>query len=105
MVAAREAMRDLDRVNPHGRPSTRAARGLALAELGEESAARKEIEDAVAQARRNGPVLLYAARAFHESGDDSTARHYALQAADAADPPLSPPHRKVARQLAGNGHG
>jgi tetratricopeptide (TPR) repeat protein len=102
---AREAMRDLDRVVLHGRPSTRAARGLALAELGDRSAARKEIEGAVAQARRNGPVLLYAARAFHESGDDNAARHYALQAADAIDPPLSPEHRKVARQLAGDAHG
>jgi tetratricopeptide (TPR) repeat protein len=100
---ARDAILDLDRVVKHGPPSARAARGLALAELGDKSAARKEVEDAVAQARRNGPVLLYAARAFHESGDDSAARHYAMQAADATDPPLSPEHRKVARQLAGNG--
>jgi tetratricopeptide (TPR) repeat protein len=99
---AREAIRDLDRVIPQGRPSTRAARGLALAELGDKSAARKEIEEAVAEARQNGPVLLYAARAFHESGDDGAARHYALQAANATDPPLSPQHREVARRLAGN---
>jgi tetratricopeptide (TPR) repeat protein len=102
---AREAIRDLDRVISHGRPSTRAARGLALAELGDESAARKEIEDAVAEARQNGPVLLYAARAFHESGDDRAARHYALQATNANDPPLSPQHREVARQLADDGCG
>jgi Flp pilus assembly protein TadD len=102
---AREAMRDLDRVILYGRPSTRAARGLALAELGDKSAGRKEIEDAVAEAQQNGPVLLYAARAFHESGDDNAARHYALQAADATDPPLSPQHREVARQLAGDGRG
>jgi tetratricopeptide (TPR) repeat protein len=98
---ASEAMRDLDRVSLHGRPSTRAARGLALAELGDKSAARREIENAVAEARQNGPVLLYAARAFHESGDVSAARQYALQAADATDPPLSPQRREVARQLAG----
>jgi tetratricopeptide (TPR) repeat protein len=102
---AREAIRDLDRVILHGRPSTRAARGLALAELGDESAARKEIEDAVAEARRNGPVLLYAARAFHESGDGGAARHYALQAANANNPPLSPQHREVALQLAHDGRG
>lgn len=102
---AREAMRDLDRVILRGRPSTRAARGLALAELGDRSAARKEIEEVVAHAQQNGPVLLYAARAFHESGDDSAARHYALQAANANDPPLSPPHREAARQLAGTGRG
>ena len=101
---AREAMRDLDRVNLQGRPSTRAARGLALAELGDQLTARREVEDAVAEARRNGPVLLYAARAFHESGDDKAARDYARQAADATDPPLSPQHREVARQLAGNHH-
>jgi tetratricopeptide (TPR) repeat protein len=102
---AREAIRDLDRVILHGRPSTRAARGLALAELGDESAARKEIEDAVAEARHNGPVLLYAARAFHKNGDADAARHYALQAANANDPPLSPRHREVARQLADDGCG
>jgi tetratricopeptide (TPR) repeat protein len=101
---AREAMRDLDRVNLQGKPSTRAARGLALAELGDRSTARREVEDAVAEARRNGPVLLYAARAFHETGDHMTARDYARQAADATDPPLSPQHRKVARQLADNHH-
>ena len=98
-----EAIRDLDRVIGYGRPSTRAARGLALAELGDKSAARKEIEDAVAEARQNGPVLLYAARAFRESGDDSAARHYALQAVNAIDPPLSPQSREVARQLADDG--
>jgi tetratricopeptide (TPR) repeat protein len=101
----REAMRDLDRVIPYGRPSTRAARGLALAELGDKSAARKEVEDAVAEAQRNGPVLLYAARAFHESGDDGAARHYAAEAADATDPPLSPPHRVIARDLADDARG
>jgi len=102
---AKEAIRDLDRVIPYGQPSVRAARGLALAELGDKSAARREIEDAIAEARQNGPVLLYAARAFHENGDDSAARHYALQAADATDPPLSPQHREVARQLASDGRG
>src|SRR5581483_2580493 len=102
---AREAIRDLDRVIRHSPPSTRAARGLALAELGNKSAAREEIEGAVAQAQRNGPVLLYAARAFHESGDDSAARYYARQAASASDPPLSPQHREVARQLASQRRG
>jgi tetratricopeptide (TPR) repeat protein len=97
---AHEAVRDLDRVVQHGQPSTRAARGLALAELGDKSAARKDIEAAVAAAQQNGLVLLYAARAFHESGDDIAARLFALQAIHATDPPLSPPHLKVARQIA-----
>ena len=98
---ARQAMLDLDRVALKGRPSTRAARGLALAELGDQTAARREIEGALAEGRRNGPVLLYAARAFEAGGDDTAAKELAGQAADASDPPLSPPHQEAARQLAG----
>jgi tetratricopeptide (TPR) repeat protein len=101
---ARQAMLDLDRVVLRGGPSARAARGLALAELGDQSAARREIEGAVAEGRRNGPVLLYAARAFALGGDDRTAEDFAQQAADATDPPLSPRHREVARQLVGRSH-
>jgi predicted Zn-dependent protease len=97
---ARQAMLDLDRVTLQGRPSTRAARGLALAALGDQTAARREIEDALAEGRRNGAVLLYAARAYQAGGDDGAARELARQAADAADPPLSPQHREAARQLA-----
>jgi tetratricopeptide (TPR) repeat protein len=100
----RQAMMDLDRVTLQGRPSTRAARGLALAELGDQTAANREIEGALAEGRRNGPVLLYAARALQAGGDDSAAKELAGQAADAADPPLSPSHRAAARQLAGGGH-
>jgi tetratricopeptide (TPR) repeat protein len=96
---AREAMRDLDRVNLLGRPSARAARALALAELGDGSIARRELEQAVAEAPRNGTVLLYAARAFHKGGDDHAAWDYARQAAHATDPPLSPRHRELARLL------
>jgi tetratricopeptide (TPR) repeat protein len=102
---ARQAMLDLDRVALHGRPSARAARGLALAELGDQTAARREIEGALAEGRRNGPVLLYAARAFQAGGDASAAKELAGQAADAADPPLSPPHQAAARQLAGRRRG
>lgn len=98
---ARQAMRDLDRVNPSGQPSIRAARGLALAELGDRPSARREIEDAITEGQRNGPVLLYAARAAALSGDDSAAQELAEKAANATDPPLSPPHREVARQLSG----
>lgn len=98
---ARQAIRDLDRVGSQGQPSIRAARGLALAELGERPAALREIEDAVADGRRNGPVLLYAARAFAVSGDDGAAQEYAEQAVTATDPPLSPPQREAARQLVG----
>ena len=96
---ARQAMLDLDRVTLQGRPSTRAARGLALAELGDQPAARREIEDALAEGLHNGPVLLYVARAYALGGDESAAQEYARQAADATDPALSPRHREAARQL------
>jgi tetratricopeptide (TPR) repeat protein len=102
---ARRAMLDLDRVSLQGQPSTRAARGLALAELGDQPAARREIEAAVDEGRWNGLALLYAARAFQTGGDDRAAKEYARKAANATDPPLSPRHREAARQLADHGHG
>jgi tetratricopeptide (TPR) repeat protein len=102
---ARRAMLDLDRVSLQGQPSTRAARGLALAELGDQPAARREIEAAVDEGRWNGLALLYAARAFQTGGDDRAAKEYARKAANATDPPLSPRHREAARQLADLGHG
>jgi Tfp pilus assembly protein PilF len=88
-----------------GQPSTRAARALALAELGDQLAARREIEDDITESKHSGLVLLYAARTFALGGDDSAAQELAQQAADATDPPLSPQHREVARQLANRGHG
>lgn len=97
---ARNAMLDLDRAVP-GPPSTRAARGLALAELGDHMAATKEINDAVANAQRNGSVLLYAARALFLAGDKASSTERAKEAIDATDPPLSPPHRQQALKLAG----
>jgi len=96
---ARQAMLDLNRVTMQGQPSARAARGLALAELGDRRAARREIEDAVTEGRHNGPVLLYAARAFELEGDDGAVKELARLAADATDPPLSPRHREIARKL------
>jgi tetratricopeptide (TPR) repeat protein len=98
---ARNAMLDFDRMAAD-RPSTRAARGLALAELGDHTAAAEEINGAVADARRSGPVLLYAARAFDLAGDKASARKRAREAIDATDPPLSPAHKQLARQLAGH---
>jgi tetratricopeptide (TPR) repeat protein len=83
-----EAMRDLSRTTSHDKPSTRAARGLALAEIGDRGGAVKEIEAAVAEAPRNGPVLLYAARAEELGGDPAAAADYAEQAIKATDPPL-----------------
>lgn len=102
---ARHAMIDLDqvlgpqRVTWHHRPAARAARGLALAQLGDEAAARRELADASAEDQWNGPVLYYAARAFALTGDHATARELARRASIATDPALPPPHRDIARQL------
>jgi tetratricopeptide (TPR) repeat protein len=92
---AREAMRDLSRAAPHDKPSTRAARGLAMAELGERLAAVKEIEAALKKAPGNGSVLLYAARAEALGGDQVAAAELAGLAMSATDPPL-PRHQRVA---------
>jgi tetratricopeptide (TPR) repeat protein len=97
---AREAMRDLERVSPRGQPSISAARGLALARLGDKLAARREVQSALDNGPRNGLVLLYAAQVFALGGDDVAAQELAELAATATDPPLSPPHREAARQLA-----
>jgi tetratricopeptide (TPR) repeat protein len=96
---ARAALNDLDRVSTVDRPATRAARGLALAELGDQRGACQEMEEAVALGERNGPVLLYAARAAMLIGDENGAEEYARQAAHATDPPLSTPQREMARKL------
>jgi tetratricopeptide (TPR) repeat protein len=98
---AKDAMLDLDRQAVRDRPSTRAARGLALAELGDHPAAHREINDAVIKAPRNGPVLLYAARASELGGDKISSGELARRAVDATDPPLSPPHRALALRMAG----
>jgi tetratricopeptide (TPR) repeat protein len=100
---AQQAMHDLNRVTMQGQPSARAARGLALAELGDRGAAHREIEDAVAEGQHNGLVLLYAARAFALEGDDGAVQELARLAADATDPPLSPRHREIAQQLVDRG--
>jgi len=100
---AREAMRDLDRVPGEGRPVTRAARGLALAELGQRQAARREIEEAIEGGERSGPALLYAARAFALIGDMIASEEIARLAADATDPPLSWRQRETARKLVSQG--
>jgi tetratricopeptide (TPR) repeat protein len=100
MGEANDAILDLDRLSMEGLPSARAARALALAELGDHAAARREIERALAEAARNGRVLLFAARASQVEGDDGAAKDYARQAVNAADPPLSPKQREVAIRLA-----
>jgi tetratricopeptide (TPR) repeat protein len=97
---AREAMLDLDRQRGEGNPAVTAARGLALAGLGDYPAAQREADDAVAKAPRNGPVLLYAARTFALGGQETFSGELARRAIDATNPPLSPAHREVALRLA-----
>jgi tetratricopeptide (TPR) repeat protein len=82
-------------------PSSQAARGLALAETGNHTAAAEEIDGALASSRRSGLVLLYAARASDLAGDKVSAKERAREAIDATDPPLSPPHKQLAQVLAG----
>jgi tetratricopeptide (TPR) repeat protein len=96
----RDAMRDLDRVTLQDRPSSRAARGLALAKLGDQAAASREIKDALEEAPRNGPVLLYSARATALGGDLNMAEDLARRAIDAMDPALPPQQLQAALQLA-----
>jgi tetratricopeptide (TPR) repeat protein len=102
---ARRAMLDLDRVTLESRPSTRAARGLALAKLGHQSSANLEVDQAVEEAPSNGAVLLHAARAKALNGDDHAAEDLAWRAVDATDPGLPPYHREVALHLASHRHG
>jgi tetratricopeptide (TPR) repeat protein len=101
---ARAALNDLDRVSSVDRPTTRAARGLALAGLGDRRAARREIQEAVTAGERNGPVLLYAARAAKLFGDEIAVEEYARQADYATDPPLSDRQREMARKLVSQTH-
>jgi tetratricopeptide (TPR) repeat protein len=100
---ARDALRDLDRVVRRGQPSARAARGLVLAELGDHGTAAREIERARDDAPRNGPVLLYAARAEALGGNKSAAAELATSALSATDPALPAHQREAALKLVGQG--
>ena len=67
------AISDLDHAAPDV-PSSQAARGLALAQTGDHTAAAAEINGALASARRSGLVLLYAARVSDLAGDNVSAK-------------------------------
>jgi tetratricopeptide (TPR) repeat protein len=96
----RDALRDLDRMAQDEWPSARAARGLARTELGEPGA-DKDIEGALADAPRNGSVLLYAARAKALAGDKAAAVELARHALNATDPALRQHQREAALHMAG----
>jgi tetratricopeptide (TPR) repeat protein len=97
---ARDALRDLDRVAEHDRPSTRAARVLARAELGDHSG-DAEIEGALTDAQRNGPALLYAARTEALGGNKVAAVDLARRALTATDPAPPRHQRQAALTLLG----
>jgi tetratricopeptide (TPR) repeat protein len=92
---AESALHDLDRVVSDARPSTRAARALALARLQRIDAARAELAVAVAAAADSGPVLYRAAQVERISGRPHAATEYADRAVRAQHPPL-PSHLKAA---------
>ncbi len=98
-----DALRDLDRVASSGSVRVTAARGLALAGLGDYRAARRVAEKIATDGSSNGLVLLYAARTLGLCGDDPGAADLARQAADATDPPLDSPHQAIARRLIDHG--
>jgi tetratricopeptide (TPR) repeat protein len=94
------ALLDLDRVSLLDQPFTRAACGLALAELGDHLAADREVEHALAEAPENGAVLLTAARVAAFAGAETKAAELARRALEATDPSLSSPYRQIALLLA-----
>ncbi|WP_326641515.1 tetratricopeptide repeat protein [Streptosporangium sp. NBC_01755] len=94
-----EALRDLDRVRRHQRPTTIAARALALALAQRFDAAGQEILDATADESDSGPVLLRAARVHALLGQRATAEEFASRALDAVTPGLPPHLRKQAEEF------
>jgi tetratricopeptide (TPR) repeat protein len=100
---ARAALRDLDRLVAADQPSAQAARGLALAQLGQQAEAEKEIKAALNEAHHHGPVLLYAAQTEMISGDWARAAELAERALNATDPSLPSHQRRAAQELLDSG--
>jgi tetratricopeptide (TPR) repeat protein len=96
---AKGALRDLDLVQRHQRPSTLAARGLARIMLSEGGATNPEIDAALSRAPDSGPVLLYAARAAALGHDPAIAVDLARRAVNATDPAVPPHQRQQAMQI------
>ena len=96
---AEGALRDLDLVKRHHRPSTLAARGLALTMLRRLNAADPEIDAALSWAPDSGPVLLYAARAAALGHDPAVAVDLARRAVNATDPAVPPHQRQQAMRI------
>jgi tetratricopeptide (TPR) repeat protein len=96
---AKAALRDLDLVQRHQRPSTLAARGLARIMLSEGGATDPEIDAALSRAPDSGPVLLYAARAAALGHDLAIAVDLARRAVNATDPAVPPHQLQQAMQI------
>ncbi|GAA0970177.1 hypothetical protein GCM10009555_018620 [Acrocarpospora macrocephala] len=88
------ALRDLDQLGPLQYPSARAARALALGQVGRRAEAELEIAEALSEAPDQATVLIYAARLRRLAGDRSDAAGLARQAL-AAPPPMLPVHLRV----------
>jgi tetratricopeptide (TPR) repeat protein len=97
--SAKSALRDLDRVGHHARPSSEAARALALATLSRLDAAKNALDAALAEVSDNGPALLRAARVEQIRGNQAAAVRLAAQAVRAKDPPLPLHQRGTAHHL------
>jgi tetratricopeptide (TPR) repeat protein len=98
MGNAEGALRDLDRVRHHQRPSTQAARALALALAGRRDAAEEEAANALANDADDGPLLLRVAKVWHLT-DHEDAADLAAAALEAGQTPLPPHLRGDAERL------
>ncbi|MFI6511154.1 tetratricopeptide repeat protein [Streptosporangium sp. NPDC050855] len=94
-----EALRDLERVRPHGRPGTIAARALALALTRRFDTAGQESLDALAEDPGSGPVLLRVARVQAMLGWVPYSEELVSRALEAVSPGLPPHLRKQAEEL------
>ncbi|WP_306366131.1 lipopolysaccharide assembly protein LapB [Nocardiopsis sp. CC223A] len=101
--AAASALRDLERLRTPDSPSTRTARALAQATLAGVGTWSEELDEALARASDNGPVLLRAARVRRLSGDRDLAARLAARAVQAHHPPLPPHQVSAAARLSEEG--
>ncbi|MEU8796307.1 tetratricopeptide repeat protein [Spirillospora sp. NPDC048819] len=96
--SANSALRDLGRVGRHTRPSSEAARALALTTRSRMDAAARTLDAVLAESTDDGPALLHAARAEDLRGDQASAIKLAARAMQAKNPPL-PDHQRSEAHL------
>jgi tetratricopeptide (TPR) repeat protein len=93
---ADKALRDLNQIDLHGRPTARAAKALALTILLRGRTAPDDLDEIVDAAPGNGLVLLRAMRISLACGDRSRAVQFATSAVQAMTPPLTQRQREEA---------